>query len=346
MWSSALLVWATLAVATGPDAALIERPLTEGVGLEGVLTIYDETPRMFRSLGEPTRAGGGKYVYEGAGIKLVIAADYRDGKFPITAITASGSDDRVRTGTGVRLGDEPAQVVAVLGEPTSRTDSELGYPGLGVTFTLGKPKGAPSNAKAGSPRRVVTAITITRPELTIQAAAPEPGVPPIPPAPETKVPAVLTSGETLVPFGVDLVLGKRWTKDAATEPFAPGAVAARFALDRSAATLRVDACADCQAAVEERVRTREGELGPNRLTDGARRFDDRMKELVQADDGYAGVYGPPILGRTTWVLALRRGARTVLIELELSPKAGSDLVLDSLSEVVGLLRSLRLVVPL
>jgi hypothetical protein len=35
----------------------------------------------------------------------------------------------------------------------------------------------------------------------------------------------------------------------------------------------------------------------------------------------------------------------VLIELELSPKAGSDLVLDSLSEVVGLLRSLRLVVP-
>lgn len=338
-------MWATFGVAVGPDVVLIERPLTEGVGVEGVLTVYDETPRMFRSLGEPTRAGGGKYVYEGVGMKLVIAADYREGKFPITAITASGTDTRVRTGSGVRLGDEPAQVIAVLGEPTTQSETELAYPGLGVAFTLAKPKGAASNAKAGSPRRVVAGITITRPDPTLQVAAPAPGAPVVAVAPEPKVPAALPLGESLASFGVDLVLGKRWTKDAATEPFAPGANAARYALDGSAATLRVDACADCQAAVEERVRAREAALGPNRLTDGARRFDERMKELVQADDGYAGVYGPPILGRSTWLLALRRGARTVLIELELSPSAGSNVMLDSLSEVVGLLRSLRLVVP-
>ena len=51
MWSSALLLWATFGVAAGPEAVLVERPLTEGVGLEGVITIYDDTPAMFRSLG-------------------------------------------------------------------------------------------------------------------------------------------------------------------------------------------------------------------------------------------------------------------------------------------------------
>lgn len=344
-----LLSWSAAAIDF--ERIALETPLTPGVGLEGALTIYDETPRMFRSLGQPTRSGGGKYVYEGTRATIVIEASYEQGRFPIRSLTVLGRDPRLHTPEGAAAGDEPTRVASLYGPPAEESDTRLRYPALGLELMLGPGEANPENPAAGAPRRVVTGFVIRRAELD-EAPSEVPGEvpsePPGTPAVEPAAPGEPTPSPAVVPAvvpaesgvsfhvaGLALSLGPRWRTERLVDR-AGGVARAR----EGGGTVSVERCERCEKAVEDKVKALEAQLGPNRLPAARQTLDDDFRKAVGADSGYAAVYGAVGGTTPTWVLALRRGVVTWLVVISLTSLEPSP---DLTADVLGALRGLALV---
>lgn len=98
--------------------ALHSRPMVEGLGFEGALTVFDEVRRMHRKLGKPSKRSDLYYRYEGGGFILEVFGRYEAGRFEIARIRYSGDKRRrIRTDTGFRLGDPISQVLDAHGPP-------------------------------------------------------------------------------------------------------------------------------------------------------------------------------------------------------------------------------------
>ncbi len=344
---------ASAAAAVDFERIALETPITEGLGLENILTINDETPRMFRSLGQPTRSGGGKYVYEGKKASIVVEANYENGRFPIRSITVLGRDARIKTLAGAAAGDEPSRIVALYGEPAAQSETRLDYPALGLELLLGKGTASEDTpAAAGAPLRVVTGFVVKRATLGVPGELPTP-------LPEAPVAAPESTGVAFQPAGVALALGARWRVDAAVTRAGGTARSdgGEIRVERCEACAGRRGCVGpttpyttCEEQVEARVRTIEEALGPNRLPEARRTLDAELLATIGAESGYAAVHGPLGGNTPTWVLALRRGAAgripsgtdTWLIVLTLT---GSEPLPEITADVLGALRSLTLVRP-
>ena len=307
-----------VALAVDVDRLLADKVIAEGTGIEHVLTVYDDSPRIFASLGEPTETGGDLYLYKGKGSTLVIQTTFSDGKHRVTTLTVSGTDPRIHTEKGVHLLDQPDRVIALLGDPAERSDSRLGYPGLGVSFAL-------SAIEKGGPA-VVTGIEVRRPVGEAPA---------VPVAPPTALP-VPSGGLDFSKTGLFAPLTERWIE---VEPIGPkGGLVRSFS---GSAEVRVAACQKCKAEVEAQVLALEKELGPNRISEAKQRIDEVSRVAMGIDNGYAGVYGKALTETPRWLLALRSGQRTWLVTIALLRPAEPEIRAD----IVALLRAVRVLAP-
>ena len=90
------------------ERALKGKTLVEGLGFEGGLTVFDDTPRMFRRLGHPTTLPRFPlwYFYDAGSYKITVKAAYIGGRFQVKSIQYSGDRQRrFATNQGIRLGD-------------------------------------------------------------------------------------------------------------------------------------------------------------------------------------------------------------------------------------------------
>ena len=142
IWASVFVMGLVCLDATAAqyERALEDKVLTEGLGFEGVLTVYDETPRMFRSLGrDPIRSQkkGLEYTYNSGGFHVVVSAEYQDGRFVIQKIQYSNDKQRrLRTERGIRLMDVGARVTDEYGDAGVRQERLLTYRDRGISFRL------------------------------------------------------------------------------------------------------------------------------------------------------------------------------------------------------------------
>jgi hypothetical protein len=306
------------------DAMLIERPLAEGLGIEGVLTIWDETPRMYTSLGEPTKKGATKYVYEGRRVTLIVESTFTaDKRYAVSSIGVRGRDERVRSGAGVHLGDSEERVIAILGQPGARPPGQLSYPQMGVDFTLAKGK--------GDSAPVVVGIDVHRAAIdAAEPPAPAPAAAPAP-APDTAPPRLdFTLAHLSMPLTERWVAQKPLTLTGGVVLTASGT-----------ARVEVSLCFDCSPAVEKLVQDKESALGPNRLSAEKRSLDAAARTAMGVDDGYAALYGPVAGVTPTWLLALRKAERTWLITISVLAPAEPEVLAD----LVQILRQVRTAVP-
>ena len=293
------------------------RTLTEGVGIEGVLTVFDETPRMYRSLGDPRRDQRYPlwYFYDQGPFRLTVRAAVKDGRFLIQSILYTGDNGTPKalvTSRGIRLGAHIDQVIEIYGKPGSRTPQELRYPGAGVVFHMGK-------------RGDVIGITVERPtgktpnmpgrHATKPHPVPEQAKPeelhatPAPPlvAPSPPKPTGLADLGLMVPH------------TSAWKPAAPlTASGGKLTAAGGVVELAIWTCTGCAEQLVERVRAFEKEMdSPNRIPKELTDLDRRSLERVGAERGYVGRYVPVGGGRLVWLLAYQQKERSHMLVLSL-----------------------------
>ncbi|MFT5430479.1 MAG: hypothetical protein ACI9OJ_001154 [Myxococcota bacterium] len=319
MLLSVTVLAAAPAHARSYDEVIRGKTLVEGLGFEGVLTVYDETTRMFKTLGQPREDPKYPewYFYDFGTAKLTVRAKYTDGKFLITFIRyARDENASVATNSGIRLGESAARIMARLGEPEKRGARSLEYPGRGVTYHIGK-------------RSEVIGVTVYRPSK--QVTSPD-GAPPIPAAKPVK-----TERAPLGELGLEVALGPRWSK-----PVLNGTSGASVALGGVAKLTVITTCDgdECRDIIQQGVQDIESDLGANRLEEKHRLLEGDGAAARGADKVYVGRYSKFVGGRSTWLFALTRGTRYVVATLAVT---SDDLSQPEIAHVAEALSSLGLV---
>lgn len=305
--------------------------ISEGVGIEGVITVFDETPRMFSSLGSPRTEVRYPlwYFYDDGDFKLTLRAEYTREKFMVRTIEYS--DDRgqaraLRTGEGITLGDPVTRVIEVYGAAPEVNAGAHRYPAWGVSFKVG-----------GKPA-AVTSITVFRPNgapvrRRTPLVAPSPPKPVVAPAPAQPTPRPTPRGPA--ELGLDLPPSPAWRP--------VGEVTLTHGVFQSAdgaLELIVDVCSTCaggaDATVVEALTKR---YGPNRLSPVQTRPPRAEVLRLGARRAYLARYGAPFQRGTAWayVLAGRRGHLQAVLRLVATRPTAAQL-----SGLVAVLRGLRL----
>ncbi len=317
--SLVVLLAAGTAVATPRyEKAVNGKALVAGLGFEGVLTVFDETPRMFTSLGQPRQRPEYKlwYFYEGGKIDLVVRAEFHDGRFLVRSMRASGRPGALRTARGITLGQPASRAVAVYGEPDEQKPGRLTYHSRGIAFLLGK-TGA------------IIGIEVSRPSL---GGAPDPREekPPVrTPDPVPAAPAV----PTITDLGLSIPTPDSWVQ--AGEPTLE---LQELMGDGGAVRVRVEVCRDCSERLGEQIKHFESARTPNVIPRAVRDVDRRWLEAIGADAGYLGRYAEGDV--IEWLLALRRGRRAWMVSIQLD--TSRPLSQAILSDVARALAGVRL----
>ncbi len=283
------------------ERALYGKPLVEGLGFEGVLTIFDETPRMFRSLGRKPMRSADKphhYRYASGAFLLTVQAEYRDGRFMVDTIQYSRDPGRnIATARGIRLQDPVGRVVDEYGNPDQVDGNEHFYRRLGVSFSLDEGN------------RVV-AIAVFRPEDAI-----------VGPESEVTEKTIFTGGEAKVSsgaenalldapgqLGVRLTLGPDWRLMG--HPTSRDLTALGW---EGRVMLRLVRCRRCGKRVSRTMKLLEGIAGPNMLAPRFRSMDREALLRVGGEAGLLGVYSGLLGGRTAWLMAVKKRSDWLLL---------------------------------
>ena len=290
--------------------ALHARPMVEGLGFEGALTVFDEVRRMHRKLGKPSKRSDLYYRYEGGGFILEVFGRYEAGRFEIARIRYSGDERRrIRTDTGFRLGDPISQVLDSHGPPDSSAGGTYVWTARGVTYEVGT-------------TATISAITVYRPiavspsdkRTQLVALETAPSVSPSAPSNNSEgaaAPLVLDTAPTLTlaDIGISIPLST-WTT---TTPLTH--TGAAFSTPEGIAVLDISTCTSCDQVIIDAASDREKRLGNNVLLPSDRQPDRASLARLGADRAYVGVYHSLSKDETTWMWALRAGQRSWLITM-------------------------------
>ncbi|MEC8023148.1 MAG: hypothetical protein VX223_04395 [Myxococcota bacterium] len=277
-------------------AALRSRPLVEGLGFEGALTVFDEIKRMHRKLGKPTVRADLYYRYEGSGYVLEVFGRYEEGRFEVAKIHYSDDEERrIRTDTGFRLGDPISRVLEHHGTPDSVEDGAYIWDSKGVTYHIG-------------PSGTVNGITVFRPKTRGDT----PRLPSVA-KPYRSRPAAVRDGTppvmTLADIQLSIPLGGWQVTTPVTES---GAV---FVSKDEVATIDISTCVNCEQVIIDAARDREERLGVNLLKKDQRQIRGKDARDFGVDLGYLGVYRNSRTATVSWLWALRSQGRSWLITL-------------------------------
>jgi hypothetical protein len=324
---SVLAVVAIIATLAGPagaaqpyEDAVRGKPLVEGLGFEGVLTVFDQTPRMFRTLGQPLQRAQFAlwYFYEGGELELVVRAEYHDGKYLVRSIRATGRPGAVVSGKGIKLGDPASRVIAVHGPPESRPAGKLVYAARGAIFYIGK-------------ANMVIGIEVSRPGLSPDKEAQPEVTPPVGTPNEVPVERV----PTMADLGIAVPTPGSWVQ--AGEPTLD---VQEMMGDGGAIRLRVEACRDCASKLGDRITRLETTRTTNEVPAALRDVDRAWLERLGAEAGYVGRYEDGSIRE--WLVALRRGRRAWIVTLRLDlSKPVSQAVLVDVSKALNGIRLLE-----
>ena len=304
--ATAMLALGVLCPCSASAAGLYERalhgkPLVEGLGFEGVLTIFDETPRMFRSLGcNPLRSADKPhhYRYASGAFLLTVQAEYQDGRFLVDTIQYSRDPGRnIATARGIRLQDPVGRVVDEYGNPDQVDGNHHIYRQLGVSFSLDEGK------------RVVS-ISVFRPKDSVREPVSKPTERTIPIVGEGKVVPSVGRGLPDAParLGVRLTLGSDWRlvgRPTSSEFTALGW--------EGRVMLRLVRCRRCGDRVSRTMKFLEGVAGANMLAPRLRSMDRDALQRVGVEAGLIGVYSGLAGGRTVWFMAVKRRPHWLLV---------------------------------
>ncbi len=302
--------------------------LSEGVGIEGIITVYDETPRMWLSLGPPRTEAQYPlwYFYDDGPFKLTLRAQLENRKFKVRSIKYSGDRAKVpalKTRAGITLRDTGARVLEVYGQPESVSGTEYRYPARGVSFHL--------SAKAGH----VTAITVFRsngePVKRVDVPATLPLSPKVVPVKTTPVKDVPVGG----PASFGLLTGLTWRVVGKLE-----AHSGTFRTSSGALEMHVSSCGDCQPLDKAWKTLREKFYSVGGPPVRAALSSSELAR-IGARRGYAAQFleSAKVASGRIWVYLLVRKVGQVEVSIRLVPKRPTQ---PQLAELVRLLRELRL----
>ncbi len=299
--------------------------LIEGLGYEGILTVYDETPRMYRRLGTPRTDPKRPlwYFYDSGPFRLVVRAEYRDSRFFVASIQAAGGErGRIVTNSGVRSGDPLRKVIDTHGEPERIEGQDYVYESRGVTYNVGKDS-------------TIVGIVVYRPKGPGAKTVP----PPATPVDEKEGPSTLAelfkpaapSTPQPADLGVEIPLSDRF------KPFGE-ATAAGAAWTARGVTVRASVCTDCALELAVTVRSYEAALPENRIPPALRAGDDADRTRTGAELTYFGFYPGPAGEDPVWLVAIRKGLRSVMITISVRT---AEVDTATLQDVATLLQGIK-----
>lgn len=312
------------------EQAVLDKPLVEGLGFEGAITVFDKTIRMFNNLGEPKKYPEYPlwYFYDTASFKLTIRGVFEANEYMVKSIRYSADKARrLKTARGARLGDPAEQIEKLYGKAEVARAGELVYPSMGVTFYLDK-------------SAVVTAIQVYRPSVRAPTPGPAPQKPVEKPRTEplakpTVEPAAPRAA-TPADYGLDLPLPAAWTITGKPTP-----THLVIASPRGVARVEVEACLDCAGSLRDMIVAFEKDHGANAVPEALRNIQTDRLERLRAESGYYGLFhGKP--SQTTWLVVLRKGNRAWRLTFELKLNVPRDQsVLSALAHALAGLRLLE-----
>lgn len=304
-------------------AAVRGKALVEGLGFEGVLTVFDETPRMYRTLGQPRTYAEYPlwYFYDSGTFKVTIQAEWRNERFLVKSIRYTGDPARsIASNQGIRLGDPIGRVVEANGEAELVRGSDFIYASRGVTYHIGT-------------QSTVIGVTVYRPHfkpLAPEVSPPvaEPGQEPSPTSDPPAAPRV--SG--LDAFGVAVPLEGGWTPDGEVS-----SASGRFLGAAGKMVLAVRRCGECAADLGAMIREVEQRQSPNRVPQAHRDVPQERLQVYGADAAYLGRYDTQT--GFLWLIGLRRGQAAWLLTLAV---ATGTLTQTDVAQLARALSGLRL----
>ncbi|HIA00370.1 MAG TPA: hypothetical protein EYN66_00375 [Myxococcales bacterium] len=322
------------------ERAFKGKTLVEGLGFEGALTVFDDTPRMFRRLGHPNTLARFPlwYFYDAGQYKVTVNAEYVAGRFQVRSIQYSG-DRRRRfvTNQGIRLGDSVQKIIDVYGEPDTKAvvnsvqkvkGRTLSYKARGIAFNVGKVS------------RVI-AINVFRPERlqveSVEAAAPKKGAGIV----DTDAPIHLIKPDLerllkLEDLGLSLQLPEEWT------PVVPLTESGgSYAEKAGRLSLNISVCKACGKSILEKVTEFEKQRPSNRVPENLRWLVEDLAAVRNAERVYMGLYMDTGDNRPTWLVALQKGRKVVLVAL--SVKSKKPLVSSLQRNVISFLKGVKLI---
>jgi hypothetical protein len=322
------------------ERALKGKALVEGLGFEGAVTVFDETPRMFRRLGHPNTFPRFPlwYFYEAGDYKITVNAEYRDGRFQVKSIQYS--NDRQRrfvTDQGIRLRDPVQRIIDLYGEPDAQptvntvkktNGRALSYRTRGITFHVGK-----ASTVIG-----ITVFRTVRDESEEDAIKPGENEP-VKDTGDAPVHVVKPNPERLIKpaaLGLSLILPEGWSS---VLPLTEKG--GTYAEKAGRLSLNIIACRDCKDSIEQRVAEFEKQRPNNRIPEAQRWLSEEAAGARNAAKVYMGLFVENSDNRPTWLVALQSGQNVVLVSLVAKKK--EPLVPKLQRHVVSILKQLRLV---
>jgi len=290
------------------ERAIQTKKLVEGLGFEGVLTVFDETPRMYNMLGDPRRdlKHPGWYFYDSdaSPVSIAVFAEYREQRFFIKSIQYGGEPGRgVVTNTGIRLGDPISKVTQANGDAESVRGNQYIYASRGVTYFVGR-KSTIIAIQVFRPGPKAPTTSDVPPALRNRPGPETPGLPGVTPA----VAKVRPLG--LLDAGLSLPMPSEWTPvGTLTREHM------RFRGADGAVTLDVKACVGCAAKLGDKVREFEGARSENQIPVPLRDVDRRWLTRMNAETGYVGLYLSE--ARREWLIAIRKDKRAWMVTVVL-----------------------------
>ena len=351
---------ASAAGASDYTLAVKDKSLVEGLGFEGALTVYDETPRLYRNLGQPVKRPDFPlwYFYNTGSFHVTVRAEYTDGRFLIRSIQLSGkSDGAPRTNQGIRLGDPLSRLHESHGPAEVIDGADHTYPSRGVTFhmdtnssivgiTVYRPvRGARAKPQPRGPDlKLPVAPTAARLLVVARVAADETSRPQSAPvgavlaapaedhALAVYTPTALDGDGGLARLGIALAIPGTWRQEKL--------IAQWRSLDLRG-SVGVVACQECAGTLGDRIRAFEKTQPQNLIDEALRNVGHASLSRMGAESAYLGRY--ETADKATWLVALRRADRGWLVKLEVDRRTPLDQ--EAMGAIATLLKSVKLLTP-